>query len=296
MREIDVIKDMLTASAAIHDPALGWGPLRQQGEAFGAAQVLPDDWSEAPVEGLGAPAVLFTGAGADASRAILYFHGGGYVIGSATSHRGLAARLGADAQTSVYALEYRLAPEHPAPAAIEDAETAYAALLARGLQPERIALAGDSAGAGLAVALTQRLIAQGRPTPGALFLMSPWVDLTLSGRSMTFRASSDPMLSAELLTRFAAAYRPEGGLDDALASPLFGSLEGFPDTLIQVGTDEVLLSDAERLQEGIAKTGAFASLEVWPGMVHVFQLFHPMLSPGREALEDAGAWLKRRLS
>lgn len=295
MREIDVVKELLRARGAGPDgPVLPWPQWRAQMDESAAFFPLPEGWTESVETLAGLPARRLSGPEAKAGRLMLYLHGGGYAVGSSLTHRGLAAQVGQAAEAAALVLDYRLAPEHPAPAALDDAHAAFLALMQAGTDPEGIFVAGDSAGAGLAVALTQRLIAENQPRPRALFLMSPWVDMTLTGRSVAMKAGLDPMLSKGQLERFAEAYRAGRPNDDAVVSPLYASFADFPPMLIQVGTDEVLLSDAEQLQSRAAGEGADATLEVWPGMIHVFQLFYPMLTPARDALESAGKWLRRR--
>ena len=227
--------------------------------------------------------------------AILYLHGGGYCVGSAQSHRGLVAQLAAAAGVQAFALDYRLGPEHHAPAAIEDVLAALDALAGQGLPASKVVIAGDSAGAGLALATALRLRDAGKPMPAALYLISPWADLTHSGRSHKFRAAADPMLTTEGLAAYAAAYLgPNGDVAGQDASPMLADLSGLPPTLIQVGADEILLSDSETLQARAEAAGVMAALEVWPGMIHVWHAFYPMLSAAREAIADAGSWIGRR--
>jgi acetyl esterase/lipase len=293
MREIDQVRAFLADVQPAEGQTLTWEERRARIDAFGAAQPLAAGWSVSS-DALGRSAERHHGEGMVAGRTVLYLHGGGYCVGSAQSHRGLISQLAASASAETFALDYRLAPEHPMPAAIDDVLAALAALAARGVPTERVLLAGDSAGGGLALAATLRLRDAGSPLPAALYLISPWVDLTLSGRAHKFRAAADPMLTAAELREFAAAYVGDGDLAGQDASPLFADMSGLPPMLIQVGADEILLSDSEALQARAAEQGVMAALEVWPGMIHVWHAFYAMLSAGRDAIADAGVWMARR--
>lgn len=296
MREVDVVRDFLQQAAPPEGTVLSWEERRMRMDVFGAAAPLADGWAAAPVD-LGCPAEHHTGPAMTPGTAMLYLHGGGYCVGSAVSHRGLISQLAAAAAIETFAPNYRLGPEHPLPAGIEDVLAAIEALNARGFATNRIVLAGDSAGGGLALAVSLRLRDAGKPLPAALFLISPWADLTHSGKSHKFRANADPMLTTADLEEYAKAYVGQGGsLASQDASPLFADLTGLPPMLIQVGADEILLSDSETLQSRAADQGVMAALEVWPGMIHVWHIFYTMLSAGREAIQDAGDWIKRRLA
>lgn len=233
--------------------------------------------------------------GADTGAATLYFHGGGYAIGSLNTHRGLARGLARAARVAVLAIDYRLAPENPFPAAVEDAVAAYRHLIAMGISPARIAFAGDSAGGGLTVAAMLAAKAAGLPLPGAGFCISPWVDLANALPTITGKEPEDPIISKEVLDNFTALYL--GGRDtaDPLASPLLGDLSGLPPMLIHVGSAECLLDDAVRLAGNLGVAGVEARLEIWPSMIHVWHFFAPMLSEGRDAIEQAGRWIGERL-
>jgi len=227
---------------------------------------------------------------------IVYLHGGGYVLGSARADRVLAAGLAQGAGASAFAPDYRLAPEYPFPAALDDAVAVYRALLERGADPNAIALAGDSAGGGLTLATALRLREEGLPLPAALVLISPWLDLTLSGASVSERADADPMLSVAGVASWAALYLDGRSADEPGASPLFADLTGLPPTLVQVGSDEILLSDSERFTERAGAAGVTVELEVYEGLWHDFQLHAGVLSSSGAALERAGAFIGRHLS
>ena len=226
----------------------------------------------------------FTLAGMDAAwmrlsrehrrrRVILYCHGGGYTSGGLGFSKVLASKLTRATGMDTLAFDYRLAPEHPYPAAVEDALTAWGHLESLGIAPGDIVLAGDSAGGNLALVLCLKLREAGRGLPGALLLMSPWTDMTASGESLRGRAGIDPVLTPEYMYAVREAYA--GGLDpsDCLLSPLFADFSGFPPTLVQVGTHEILFSDAERLAENMRAAGVEVRLEVWDRMWHDFQMY-----------------------
>jgi len=233
--------------------------------------------SSVKVERVLAPPVigeLLTAPGVRDDAAVLYLHGGGYVIGSSRSHRHLAAAIGDAAKTRVLLPNYRLAPEHPFPAAVEDAVEAYRWLLDRMLiAPERIVIAGDSAGGGLTVATLLALRDAYLPLPAAGVCISPWVDLTCSGSTYVTRADADPIVTREGVAAMATAYLGSADAKDPLASPLFADLQGLPPLLIHVGDDEVLLDDSVQLAERARKAGVDATLDVWPKMVHVWHWF-----------------------
>ncbi len=231
-------------------------------------------------------------AGANAEdAAILYLHGGAYALGSVASHRELLARLAFSTRRKILAIDYRLAPEHPFPAALEDATTAYRWLLAQGFDPARVAIAGDSAGGGLALAALAALRDAGDPLPGHALCFSPWVDLSLSGASVQDNAGADPILNAALLERFAGFYAGQQAINAPLISPLFADLRGLPPILVQVGGDEILLDDAVRLAEAVRNSGGTIQLNVFPGLFHVFQLI-AFLPETTEALRQAAEFLQ----
>ncbi len=222
---------------------------------------------------------------------ILYLHGGGYCIGSLDTHRALAARIALASCARVLNLDYRLAPEHPFPAALEDALAAYRWLLDQGIPPERLAIGGDSAGGGLTLAAAIKARDEQLPLPAALFLISPWTDLTLSGETILTRKRVDPIFGRQGNLHFTSAYT--GGFDPShpLISPLFADLRDLPPTKIQVGNDEILLSDSTRMEERLHSAGVEVELEIWPGMWHVFQIFAPLIPEAPAAIEKIGLFL-----
>jgi phosphinothricin tripeptide acetyl hydrolase len=254
----------------------------------------PDSVTREPLTAGTAPAEWLTPPGARADAAVLYLHGGGYVIGSPRSHRHLAAAIGAAAVARVLVPEYRLAPEHPFPAAVDDAVAAYRWLLARGIAAGRIAIAGDSAGGGLTVATLLALRDAGAPLPAAGVCISPWTDLTCRAASYASRAEADPIVKGTVVGDMAAAYLAGTDPRTALASPLFADLRGLPPLLIHVGDDEVLLDDATGLAARARAAGVDVRLEVWPKMVHVWHWFFPMLDEGQAAIDTIGEFVRAR--
>jgi epsilon-lactone hydrolase len=226
---------------------------------------------------------------------VLYLHGGGYVIGSPRSHRHLAAAIGRSAQTRVLLPDYRLAPEHPFPAAVDDAVAAYRWLLDRRIAPSRIVIGGDSAGGGLTVATLLALRDQKVPLPAAGVCISPWVDLTCSGASYTTRKAADPIVKFDGIAMMSKAYLAGQDVKTPLASPLFADLGGLPPLLVQVGDDEVLLDDSVQLVDRAKKAGVDATLDVWPKMVHVWHWFFPMLDEGQAAIDKIGEFVRKRV-
>jgi acetyl esterase/lipase len=226
--------------------------------------------------------------------AVLYLHGGGYVIGSPRSHRHLAAAIARAAGTRALLLDYRLAPEHPFPAALDDAVAAYQWLLAAGIAPARIVVAGDSAGGGLTVATLLALRERGLPRPAGGVCISPWVDLTFGGASYATRAAADPIVTREGIEEMAKVYVGAGDRKAPLISPLFADLRDLPPLLVHVGNDEVLLDDARGLAENARAAGVDVTLEEWPAMIHVWHWFLPMLDEAERAVGDIGAFVRAR--
>ncbi|MFO7965323.1 MAG: alpha/beta hydrolase [Desulfobacterales bacterium] len=228
---------------------------------------------------------------AEKNAAVLYFHGGGYCMGSINTHREMASRIAAASKTRVFIIAYRLAPEDPFPAALKDAETVYRGMLKNGRSPEKMVVAGDSAGGGLAVALLLRLKACKLPLPAAAVCISPWLDLTLSGDSMKKKRHLDHVVRHELISKMARAYLNGEDPSNPLASPLFGNLENLPPMLIQVGTAEVLMDDSVRLAHKATAAGVDVTLETWEDMVHVWHTFAEILPEAGEAIDAIGSYV-----
>ena len=228
--------------------------------------------------------------------ALLYLHGGGYCIGSIASHRSLASRLSAASGLAVLLPGYRLAPEDPFPAGLDDAVVAYEWMVQRGFAPSRLAIAGDSAGGGLTLATLLRLRDGGAELPAAAALLSPWTDLTQSGPSMTANATKDPMVGKDDLDEYAAWYAGDADPAGPLLSPVFADLGGLPPMIIQVGEPETLLDDATRTAATAEAAGVDVTLDVWPEVFHVWQASAGMTPEGDRAAEALGSFLAGQLT
>jgi epsilon-lactone hydrolase len=290
---IEAFRNRRSARAG-HAPAT----LEEARAAFapgGRHQPVPDDVLVTQVSAGGVSAYWLDAPGTDTRRVLLFLHGGGYRLGSLRSHGELAARLGRASGLRVLFPEYRLAPEHPFPAAIDDVLTAWRWLRTnQELSARSMMVAGDSAGGGLAMALLVSLRGAGEELPAATALMSPHVDLTSSGASMTERADQDPILTPSMIRQMAADYLAGADPKTPLASPLFASLAGLPPLLVQAGTAELLLSDAERLATGAAEAGTNVTLQIGEGLPHVYQIM--LGTPeAAEATERIGRFLRARL-
>lgn len=228
-------------------------------------------------------------------RCILYLHGGAYVSMSARTHRSVTSRLASSSNASVFALDYRLAPEHPFPAALDDAVAAYRALIAAGAVPSRIAIAGDSAGGGLTLALLVALREAKDPPPAAAVLFSPWTDLAATGNSIIDNDAADPLMFGSWVTSEARHYLGDTPATHPLASPIYADLTGLPPLLIQVSDIEILLDDSRRVFDKAKRSGVDATLQIWPGLPHGWQVFAPILPEARAALRSAGAFIKAKL-
>jgi len=239
----------------------------------------------------GRPAIVATPSDGEPERHLLYVHGGGYMLGSPRSHIALAARLARRAGASVSVIDYRLAPEDPFPAAIEDCLAAYRAEMATH-GPRHLVLAGDSAGGNAVLATLVAARDAGDHMPACAYLLSPWTDLSGSGATMHTNAGVDPMLEPRFIASAAAAYAGGRPLDDPALSPLFADLSGLPPLLVQCGTDEVLLDDSVRLAERAAGAGVDVSLDVRDGMWHVYQAFTPWVPEATSALIDAAVFIR----
>ena len=260
-----------------------------------------ETWSPPPPEGThvdpvdagGVPAEWVNAPDADAGHVVLYLHGGGYCLGSLNTHRNMAGRISAATGSFVLLADYRLAPEHPHPAAVDDGVEVYRWLLQNGTDPTRTAIMGDSAGGGLVVATLLALRDRGEPLPGAAVCMSPWVDLGCDTPTYASHAEADPMCSPELLRGMAAHYVGTGGdAASPLISPVRGDLADLPPMLIQVGSDEVLLDDSRTLAKRAEEAGVDVTLEVWDEMIHVFQAMGG-LPEAEEALARIGEFVRK---
>jgi monoterpene epsilon-lactone hydrolase len=242
----------------------------------------------------GVPAEKITPANATPDKALLYLHGGGHMFGSIKSHRSFVSRLAVAARVTAFHIDYRLAPEHPYPAALEDAVKAYRQILAMGFAPDDIVIGGESAGGNLAAALLLKARDEKLPQPAGLYLLSPWLDMTTTSESYQKVGVRDPMITRDGIALVAAAYLG-GQADNAFTSPLRADPAGLPPMLIQVGSEEVLLSDSLGFANNAAMVGIEVKLHVAPEMPHAFPLFHFLLRAGLAAIDEAGDWMRQRL-
>jgi acetyl esterase/lipase len=261
-----------------------------------SARPLADDVSTTPGELGGVPVISIETGMASHGAVLLWFHGGWYAIGSPLTSAGLSSDLARRIDAKVVSVDYRLAPEHPYPAALQDARAAYRGLLDSGADPRSIAIVGESAGGGLAVALLASLAEAGLAQPGAAVLLSPWTDLTLSGETMTSMVGIDPVFTRDKVSVRAADYVGSADPADPSISPIFADLRGVSPILIQTGSHEILLDDSIRLARRAAIDDVAVTLDVTPGVPHGFQAFAAMLDEGEAALARVAAFLDRRLS
>ena len=256
-----------------------------------SAQPLPADVTVTAGALGGVPTAEITVDGIEPRYVVLYFHGGVYVIGDAFLAADLASQVGRRSQAKVISVDYRLAPEHPYPAAVDDALAAYEALLHTGFAPTDIAFAGESAGGGLAVATLVNARDHGLPLPAAAFVMSPYVDLTLAGTTMETKREVDPLFTRELIQARVTDYTAGHDAALGLISPIFADLSGLPPLIIQAGSHELLLDDAVRLAQEAAAADVEVTLDITPGVPHVFQAYHAILDEAVGALDRAGQLL-----
>src|SRR5207245_9589802 len=290
--EIEVVRALLSSKPR----PIGWAERRQRLDEIGSVWPVADDAKLAAVNVSGVPGEWSIVLGSDPSRILMFFHGGGYCSGSILSHRRMVSEAGRAAEMRTLSIAYRLAPEHPFPAAYDDALTAWRFLQNQGISAARITIGGDSAGAGLAVALINRLRDAHEELPACAWLVSPWTDLTMSGSTLASKDAVDPIIHKGYLNELADAYLP-AGIDrkDPRVSPLYADFRSFPPILIQVGSAETLLDDATRFAAVAGAADVPTTLEVWPHMIHAWHLWNAHLEPGRRALVSAGAFIRRHL-
>jgi acetyl esterase/lipase len=289
--EIDAVRALLRSQPR----PVGWSERRGRLDAVGQAYPVASDIALEAVDAGGVPAEWSLAPGSDRARVLLFFHGGGYCSGSIASHRDMVTRVGRAGGVRTLALGYRLAPEHPFPAALDDALAAYGFLLDQGIAPDKIAIGGDSAGGGLTLATMIRLRDAGKPLPGCAWLVSPWVDLQMTGASLAEKADVDPLIQKPYLEELASAYLAGADPAGALVSPLHADLAGLPPLLVQVGSAETLLDDALRIARRAGAADVPVNLEVWPHMIHAWHLWAAELDDGRRAIASAGAFIRTRL-
>jgi acetyl esterase/lipase len=290
--EIDAIRALLSAKPR----PVGWAERRQRLDEIGSVWPAATDVKLEPVDLGGVPGEWSSVAGSDASRVLMFFHGGGYCSGSIRSHRRLVTEAGRSAGIRTLAVGYRLAPEHPFPAAMEDAVTAWHFLCRQGIAARHIAIGGDSAGGGLAVVLNNRLRDADEELPGCMWLVSPWTDLTMSGSTLLTKDDVDPIIHKGYLGELADAYVPPGmDRKDPRVSPLYADLKALPPILVQVGSAETLLEDATRFAAAAGAADVSVTLEIWPHMIHAWPMWNAHLKSGRSALAHAGTFMRAHL-
>jgi acetyl esterase/lipase len=265
-------------------------------EALASTMPLPPDVRVEKVDVSGVPGEWTSVDDREGAATVLYVHGGGYAIGSLNTHRKLVGDLVRAIGGRALAVDYRLAPEHRHPAAVDDATAAYRWLLTQGADPQSIVIMGDSAGGGLTAATLLALRDAGDPLPSAAVMMSPWLDLACSGESMTTKAPDDPMIDPAALHEWAHMYHGGNDLTAPLVSPLYGDLSDLPPLLIQAGTAEILLDDSVRFAERAKAAGVDVTLDVWDDMIHVWQLFAFMLPEAQQAIDRIGEWTQERVA
>jgi monoterpene epsilon-lactone hydrolase len=292
MAEIDAIRALLGSKPR----PVGWGERRARLDEVGSIWPVADDVALEAVDIDGVPGEFSIVPGSDPLRVLLFFHGGGYCSGSIVSHRRMVTEAGRTGGLRTLAVGFRLAPEHPFPAAYDDALTAWRWLRQQGIAANQIVVGGDSAGGGLTLALAMRLRDAGEQLPGCLWLASPWTDLTMSGATLETKDAVDPLIHKGYLGELADAYVPAGmSRADPRISPLFADLGGLPAMLIQVGSAETLLDDSVRFAGAAGAADVAATLEIWPGMIHAWPLWNAKLEAGRRALVRVGQFVRRHL-
>lgn len=290
--EIEAIRTLLSSKPR----PVGWPERRKRLDEVGSIWPVAADVKLTVVDVGGVPGEWSIAPDSDPSRVLMFFHGGGYCSGSIVSHRRLVTEAGRAAGARTLAIAYRLAPEHPFPAAYDDALTAWHFLRDQNIPAVHVAVGGDSAGAGLTVALINRLRDASEQLPACSWLISPWTDLTMSGSTLLSKEAVDPLIHKQYLNELADAYLPRGmDRKDPRVSPLYANLEGFPPTLIQVGSAETLLDDATRFAAVAGAADVRVTLEIWPHMIHAWPLWNAHLEPGRRALANAGAFIREHL-
>jgi monoterpene epsilon-lactone hydrolase len=290
-REIASLRAMIASRPRATEIAQMRRDIDQRGKSFG----LPADVTVQAVDAQGVRAEWTSTPGADRSNAVLYLHGGGYVIGSLDSHRHLAAEVGRASGARTLAVDYRLAPEHPFPAPVQDTVAAYRYLLQSDIQPSHIALAGDSAGGGLVVGALLAIREAGLPLPGCGWCISPWVDMEALGASFVDRAATDPTVQRATIQMMAQWYLGDAEPRHPHVAPIYGDLRGLPPLLIQVGAVETLLDDSISLARKAGIADVPIDLQIWPEMIHVWHLFFPQLSAGRRAIAAGGSFVRNAL-
>lgn len=290
--EIDAIRALLSSKPR----PVGWPARRKRLDEIGTVWPVADDVELTAADLNGVPAEYSIVPGGDPSSVLMFFHGGGYCSGSIQSHRRLVTEAGRAAKIRTVAVGYRLAPEHPFPAAYDDALTAWRFLRDQGIAAAHVVIGGDSAGAALTLSLISRLRDAHEELPACAWLVSPWTDLTMTSSSLVSKVAVDPIIHREYLNELADAYLP-AGMDrkDPRVSPLYADFANFPPILIQIGSNETLLDDATRLAARAGAADIAVTLEIWPQMIHAWPLWNAHLEGGRRALASAGAFIRAHL-
>ncbi len=290
--EIEAVRTLLSSKPR----PVGWPERRQRLDDVGSVWPVADDVSLVPIDANGVPGEYSIVPGSDPSHILMFFHGGGYCSGSIVSHRRMITEAGRAAGIRTLAIAYRLAPENPFPTAYNDVMNTWRFLQSQGIPAARIAIGGDSAGAGLAIALINRLRDANEELPACAWLVSPWTDVTMSGSTFASKDAVDPIIHKEYLNELADAYLPAAmNRKDPRISPLYADLRSFPPVLIQVGSAETLLDDATRFASAAGAADVAVTLEIWPHMIHAWHLWNAHLEPGRHALANAGAFIRKNL-
>jgi epsilon-lactone hydrolase len=290
--EIEAIRALLGSKPR----PVGWQARRQRIDEVCSVWPVADDIRLDAVDFGGIPGEWSVAPGSDASRLLIFFHGGGYCSGSILSHRRMVTEAGRAAACRTLAVGYRLAPEHPFPSALDDAFKAWRFARASGYAARNIAIGGDSAGGGLTVALLNKLKESGEELPACAWLVSPWTDLTMSGATLITKNDVDPLIHKEYLEELASAYVPASVKRmDPRISVLYADLEGLPPMVVQVGSDETLLDDSIRFVSAAGASDVAVTLEIWPHMIHAWHVWNAHLEPGRRAIGSAGEFIRRHM-
>ena len=289
--ELDLLKKELAARLEAAEAPESLSETRANHDALGAKMKLASGVTEEEVSVSGVNGLKFSPSKKSSSN-ILYFHGGGYVVGSPTSHRSMTSEIAVASQSVVWSMDYRLGPENPFPAAVEDGLSSYKGLLDSGVKSNDIVISGDSAGGGLTVATAIKIKEENLPIPAGLVVISPWTNLVGDGWSYQNNAINDPVVHQEILKNCRSQYLGNADQRHPLASPIEADLSGLPPILIQVGAAEIMLSDSVTLAERAGAVNVEVALEIWPKMFHVFQYYHHRLKEAREAIERIGTWVQ----
>jgi len=294
--EIETVRAFLAEAQSDDGAQPSWADMRAGYEATGSSMPVAEGVAVEDVSLGGVSGLKLTPDNAEAGRTLLYFHGGGYVIGSPLSHRGMVSQIAKSMRATAYSMDYRMAPEVAFPAAVDDGLASYKALLDMGVDPAKLIISGDSAGGGLTMATAISVRDAGLALPAALAPISPWVNLANDGPTYRVKADTDPMVTKDGIDLMAATYLNGADAKTPLASPLGADLAGLPPMLIQVGSEEVLLSDSTMLAARAGAAKVDVTLEIWPDMVHVFHFFYPMLTDARTAIVRMANWAETQLA